>query len=161
MDENLRHGNIKVYGYITYSSPCKKSLRSPSSFYLHSLTSSVLQFEQLAILPPSVVMKLFSQLCVATLASYVNAVSVDVNKRATPLSVELKSSGNSEVKITVINNGDKAMNLLSKGTFLDEQIPVEKVTMYTAGGSKSNSHSPQPVLFVPKQLTVGRHQSTL
>jgi deuterolysin len=85
-------------------------------------------------------MKLLGQLCVATLASCATAASVDVNKRATPLSVELKSSGNSEVKITVINNGEKALNLLSKGTFLDEQIPVEKVTMYTAGGSKSRSH---------------------
>jgi deuterolysin len=81
-------------------------------------------------------MKVFSQLSVAALASYATAASVDVNKRETPLSVKLAATGNSEVKVTVTNNGDKTLNLLSKGTFLDEHTPVEKVTMYSAGGSK-------------------------
>lgn len=80
-------------------------------------------------------MKVFSQLTVAALASYATAASVDVNKRETPLSVKLAASGNSEVKVTLTNNGAKTLNLLSKGTFLDEQNPVEKVTMYSAGGS--------------------------
>lgn len=82
-------------------------------------------------------MKVFSQLTVAALASYATAASVDVNKRETPLSVKLAASGNSEVKVTLTNNGAKTLNLLSKGTFLDEQNPVEKVQMYSAGGSKS------------------------
>lgn len=81
-------------------------------------------------------MKVFSQLSVAALASYATAASVDVFKRETPLEVQLAAAGNSEVKVTVTNNGDKTLNLLSKGTFLDEQTPVEKVTMYSAGGSK-------------------------
>jgi len=38
--------------------------------------------------------------------------------------------------VAVTNNGDKPVNLLSKGTFLDEVNPVEKVTMYSAAGSK-------------------------
>lgn len=87
-------------------------------------------------------MKVFSQLTVAALASYATAASVDVNKRETPLSVKLAASGNSEVKVTLTNNGEKTLNLLSKGTFLDEENPVEKVTMYSAGGSKSHiSHT--------------------
>jgi hypothetical protein len=80
-------------------------------------------------------MKTFAQLSVAALASYATAASVDVNKRETPLSVQLTATGNSEVKIAVTNNGDKTLNLLSKGTFLDEKTPVEKVSIYSAGGS--------------------------
>jgi anti-sigma-K factor RskA len=85
----------------------------------------------------SSVMKVFAQLSVAALASYASATAIDVNKRASPLSVELAAAGNSQVKVTVTNNGEKALNLLSKGTFLDEKLPVEKVTIYSAGGSKS------------------------
>lgn len=84
-------------------------------------------------------MKVFSPLTVAALASYATAASVDVSKRETPLSVKLSATGNSEVKVTITNNGAKAVNLLSKGTFLDEQIPVEKVSIYSAGGSKSST----------------------
>lgn len=81
-------------------------------------------------------MKVFTQLSVAALASYATAASVDVFKRDTPLTVKLAATGNSEVKVTLVNNGEKTLNLLSKGTFLDEVNPVEKVTMYSAGGSK-------------------------
>lgn len=80
-------------------------------------------------------MKAFTQLSVAALASYATAASVDVFKRDTPLTVKLAATGNSEVKVTLVNNGEKTLNLLSKGTFLDEVNPVEKVTMYSAGGS--------------------------
>ncbi|KAH6625462.1 Deuterolysin metalloprotease family-domain-containing protein [Boeremia exigua] len=75
------------------------------------------------------------QLSVAALAAVASAASVDVNKRATPLSIKLESVGNSEVKIAVTNNGEKVLNLLSKGTFLDEVAPVEKVQVYSAAGS--------------------------
>jgi deuterolysin len=81
-------------------------------------------------------MKGISQLSLAALASYATAASVDVFKRDTPLSVKLAAAGNSEVKVTLTNNGEKTLNLLSKGTFLDEMNPTEKVTMYSAGGSK-------------------------
>ncbi|KAI8943090.1 hypothetical protein NX059_001121 [Plenodomus lindquistii] len=80
-------------------------------------------------------MKFASQLLVAALASYASAASVDVNKRESPLSVELSPAGNSVVKVKVTNTGAKAVNLLSKGTLLDEELPVEKVSMYSAGGS--------------------------
>ncbi|KAF2822279.1 hypothetical protein CC86DRAFT_97909 [Ophiobolus disseminans] len=80
-------------------------------------------------------MKVFSQLSVAALASYATAASVDVFKRETPLKVELSAAGNSQVKVVVTNNGDKALNLLSKGTFLDEENPIEKVTMYANKGN--------------------------
>ena len=83
-------------------------------------------------------------MAVAALASFATAASVDVHKRETPLSIKLAASGNSEVRFTLTNNGGKTLNLLSKGTFLDERLPVEKVQMYAAGGSKfdhSSSHS--------------------
>jgi len=89
-------------------------------------------------------MKVFSQLTVAALASYATAASVDVFKRETPLKVELSAAGNSQVKVVVTNNGDKALNLLSKGTFLDEENPIEKVTMYANKGSKSSISSRAP-----------------
>ena len=83
-------------------------------------------------------MKGFTQLTLAALAAYASASAVNPHKRDTPLSVVLTASGNSEVKVAVTNNGDKALNLLSKGTFLDEENPVEKVTLYAAGGSTYN-----------------------
>ncbi|KAF2180963.1 hypothetical protein K469DRAFT_692496 [Zopfia rhizophila CBS 207.26] len=73
---------------------------------------------------------------IAALAAYASATAIDVNKRDSPLSVKLTPSGNSEVKVAITNNGDKALNLLSKGTFLDEVNPVQKVRMFSAGGSK-------------------------
>lgn len=80
-------------------------------------------------------MKGFTQLSLAALAAYASATAINVNKRDSPLSVELTASGNSEVKVTVTNTGTKTLNLLSKGTFLDEVNPVEKVSVYSAGGS--------------------------
>ncbi|KAJ4305840.1 hypothetical protein N0V90_001372 [Kalmusia sp. IMI 367209] len=80
-------------------------------------------------------MKGITQLTLAALAAYVSAVSVDLNKRESPLSIVLTSSGNTEVKVAVTNNGDKTLNLLSKGTFLDEANPVEKVSVYSNSGS--------------------------
>ncbi|KAF2123099.1 neutral protease 2-like protein [Lophiotrema nucula] len=71
----------------------------------------------------------------AALVACAAATAVNVNKRASPLSVELTASGNTEVKVAVTNTGDKAVNLLSKGTFLDEVNPVEKVAVYSASGS--------------------------
>lgn len=74
------------------------------------------------------------QLSVAALAAVASAASVDINKRDSPLSIKLESVGNSEVKIAVTNNGEKVLNLLSKGTFLDEVAPVEKVQVYSTAG---------------------------
>lgn len=79
-------------------------------------------------------MKTFAQLSVAALATVASAASVDVNKRDTPLSIKLESIGNTEVKVAVTNKGEKTLNLLSKGTFLDEVAPVEKLQVYSAAG---------------------------
>ncbi|KAF2710095.1 neutral protease 2-like protein [Pleomassaria siparia CBS 279.74] len=76
-------------------------------------------------------MKGFTQISLVALASYVSATAINVNKRASPLSVELTASGNSEVTATFTNNGATALNLLNKGTVLDEVNPVEKVKMFT------------------------------
>jgi len=76
-------------------------------------------------------MKGLTQFSLAALVSYASATAINVNKRASPLSVELTASGNSEVKIAVTNNGETALNLLSTGTFLDELNPVEKVKIFS------------------------------
>ncbi|KAF2799333.1 neutral protease 2-like protein [Melanomma pulvis-pyrius CBS 109.77] len=81
-------------------------------------------------------MKGFAQISLAALISYASATAINVNKRASPLSVVLTAAGNSEVKIAVTNNGEAALNLLSKGTFLDEANPVEKVKMFAAGNTQ-------------------------
>ncbi|KAF2452068.1 neutral protease 2-like protein [Karstenula rhodostoma CBS 690.94] len=80
-------------------------------------------------------MKGFTQFTLAALAASVTAVSVNLNKRESPLSIVLSKSGNTEVKVAVTNNGGKTLNLLSKGTFLDEVNPVEKVSVYSNSGS--------------------------
>ena len=81
-------------------------------------------------------MKGVTQFTLAALATYVSAASVDLNKRASPLDVVITASGNTEVKVAVTNNGDKTLNLLSKGTFLDEENPVEKVSVFSTSGGK-------------------------
>ncbi|KAF2746263.1 neutral protease 2-like protein [Sporormia fimetaria CBS 119925] len=81
-------------------------------------------------------MKAFAHLIVSSLVAYVSTTAIQVDRRASPLSVALTASGNTEVKVAVTNNGNRPLNLLTKGTFLDEVNPVEKVSMYAAGGSK-------------------------
>ncbi|KAF2278571.1 uncharacterized protein EI97DRAFT_448473 [Westerdykella ornata] len=80
-------------------------------------------------------MKGFTLLTFAAFVAYASAMAISVTKRDSSLSVVLTASGNSEVKVAVTNNGDRALNLLSKGTFLDEVNPVEKVSMYPSGGT--------------------------
>jgi deuterolysin len=82
-------------------------------------------------------MKGFTQFTLAALAACVSAVSVNLNKRVSPLSIVLSKSGNTEVNVAITNNGNKTLNLLSKGTFLDEVNPVERVSVYSNSGSKS------------------------
>jgi hypothetical protein len=85
-------------------------------------------------------MKGFTHFTLAALATYASAASVNLNKRESPLSVVLSASGNTEVKVAVTNNGNRTLNLLSKGTFLDEENPVEKVSVFSTSGSKFSSH---------------------
>ncbi|KAF2014844.1 hypothetical protein BU24DRAFT_442081 [Aaosphaeria arxii CBS 175.79] len=80
-------------------------------------------------------MKAFIQVYLAVYATYAYATPFSHNERGTPLDIVLTASGNTEVKITITNNGDRTLNLLNKGTFLDEDTSVEKVTIYSPGGA--------------------------
>lgn len=66
------------------------------------------------------------------LASVASAISVDVNKRDTPLDVKLEVVGNSGIKASITNAGSAALKLFKTGTILDD-FPVEKVELHTAG----------------------------
>ena len=66
------------------------------------------------------------------LASLAAAVSVDANKRDSPLDVKLELVGNTGVKALITNSGSSALKLLKVGTLLDKQ-PVEKVEIHAAG----------------------------
>ncbi|PVI05217.1 neutral protease 2-like protein [Periconia macrospinosa] len=71
----------------------------------------------------------------AALATYASALTLQPNKQS-PLTIDIKKSGNTEVKVSVTNNGPETLNLLSKGTFLDEDLPVERVSVFSNKGSK-------------------------
>ncbi|KAF2462093.1 Deuterolysin metalloprotease family-domain-containing protein [Lineolata rhizophorae] len=73
-------------------------------------------------------MKFLTHLAWATFASLANCHSIGhLNKRDTPLSIELQMEGNTMVKAFLTNTGDVGLNLLKKGTILDDSAPVEKV----------------------------------
>ncbi|OCK85695.1 neutral protease 2-like protein [Lepidopterella palustris CBS 459.81] len=77
-------------------------------------------------------MRFSTQLSLAALVALASSTAIHIGRRDTPLSVKLTASGNTEVKVAVTNTGASDLNLLSKGTFLDEKAPVEKVKIYTA-----------------------------
>lgn len=52
------------------------------------------------------------------------------------LSVNIAAASNSKVKVTVVNNGKKTLNLFQPGTVLDDQSPVQKVSMSFAENGK-------------------------
>lgn len=76
-------------------------------------------------------MKFFTGLSIAALATAASAVSLNLNKRDTPLDVKLEMVGNTEVKATVTNNGEAAVKLFKTGSFLDTAA-VEKAEIYSA-----------------------------
>ncbi|OCL12412.1 putative neutral protease 2 precursor [Glonium stellatum] len=77
-------------------------------------------------------MRPLTQLLLAIFVTLVGSTAIDTNKRASPLAVSLTTSGNTEVKVAITNKGATALNLLSKGTILDESAPVEKVQIFSA-----------------------------
>lgn len=93
-------------------------------------------------------MRLFGYLPVAALAACATALNIrqencdkdlgveDDEKYSGPLGIQLAATGNSEIKITLTNNGPKPLSLVNVGSLLDEARPVEKVTMYSAKDSK-------------------------
>ncbi|OJD38964.1 peptidase m35 deuterolysin protein [Diplodia corticola] len=68
---------------------------------------------------------------ILALATVVSGISVDLNKRDTPLDVKLEMVGNSEVKATLTNNGDSALKLFKVGSILDKTA-VEKTEVNSA-----------------------------
>ncbi len=81
-------------------------------------------------------MKFLTQLSIASLASLVAGHAFSLEKRDSPLKVELTATGNTKVNVALTNTGANAVNLLNKGTLLDENLPVERVRMFS--GSKSS-----------------------
>lgn len=77
-------------------------------------------------------MKFFTGLSVAALVSAASAVSLNLNKRDSPLDVKLEMVGNTEVKATVTNTGADNLKLYKAGSLLDTAA-VEKVEIYNAG----------------------------
>lgn len=66
------------------------------------------------------------------LAALARAVSVDLEKRASPLDVKLEMVGNSAVKATVTNTGSTNLKVFKTGSFLDEAA-VEKADVFSGG----------------------------
>jgi hypothetical protein len=78
-------------------------------------------------------MRFASQFAItATLAALVSSKAIKLEKRAPALDVKLSAQGNTLVKAVITNTGSDAINLLNKGTFLDNAA-VEKVTVSSDG----------------------------
>lgn len=72
-------------------------------------------------------MKFIAGLSLATSAL---ALSIErIEKRDSPLSVNIESVGNSAVKATIVNTGSSAVKVFKTGTILDD-IPVEKTKVF-------------------------------
>lgn len=71
-------------------------------------------------------MKLLSLL---SLVTYALAARVNVNKRASPLTVNVETVGNSAVKASITNTGAEPLKLLKTGSVLDS-LAVEKAEIY-------------------------------
>ncbi|WPA99715.1 uncharacterized protein RHO25_004334 [Cercospora beticola] len=65
----------------------------------------------------------------AAIASLASATAVDLTKRDTPLEVKLTATGNSKVNVAVTNTGATEYNLFYKGSFLDAETPVDKLSV--------------------------------
>ena len=74
------------------------------------------------------------------LAALAQAISVDVEKRASPLDVKLEMVGNSAVKATVTNTGASNLKIFKTGSFLDETA-VEKVDVFSGCRFKTTKDS--------------------
>lgn len=75
--------------------------------------------------------------CTAALIAllpFVSSVAVDLQKRASDVSVTLSSAGGTVVKATVKNNAAQTFKFLKAGTFLDP-APVEKATVFKGGAA--------------------------
>ncbi|EME81256.1 uncharacterized protein MYCFIDRAFT_189452 [Pseudocercospora fijiensis CIRAD86] len=70
----------------------------------------------------------FAIFSIAALVASVSAGAIDLQKRDTPLQVQLSQveGDNSKVKVEVTNTGSQGYNLFYKGSFLDGDSPVDK-----------------------------------
>lgn len=75
----------------------------------------------------------------AAIASLASATAIDLTKRDTPLEVKLTATGNSKVNVAVTNTGATEYNLFYKGSFLDSETPVDKLTVSGTTASKYSS----------------------
>ncbi|KAJ9133257.1 Neutral protease 2 [Pleurostoma richardsiae] len=73
-------------------------------------------------------MKFFAR--ITLLAAAACAVSVDLEKRETPLDVKLELIGNSNVKASITNTGSSGLKIFKTGTILDAAA-VEKVDVFS------------------------------
>jgi deuterolysin len=79
-------------------------------------------------------MRFTSQFAIATMAALVSSTAIRLERRALALDVKLSAQGNTLVKAVITNTGSSGINLLNKGTFLDNAA-VEKVTVSSDGKS--------------------------
>ncbi|KAI1464831.1 metallo proteinase [Daldinia caldariorum] len=70
---------------------------------------------------------------ISLFASLASALSVDLNKRDSPLDVKLEMVGNTAVKASITNTGASDLKVFKTGTFLDENAATEKVAIYQGG----------------------------
>jgi len=78
-------------------------------------------------------MRLISQLSIAALVSVASSTAIALTKRASSLDVKLSAEGNTMIKAAITNTGSRALNLLNKGTLLDNAA-VEKVRVSSTAG---------------------------
>ncbi|KAI2782786.1 metallo proteinase [Daldinia loculata] len=70
---------------------------------------------------------------ISLFAAAASALSVDLNKRDSPLDVKLEMVGNTAVKASITNTGASDLKVFKTGTFLDENAATEKVAIYQGG----------------------------
>ncbi|KAI9709513.1 MAG: hypothetical protein M1820_003273 [Bogoriella megaspora] len=80
-------------------------------------------------------MKTFTSISLATLAATAASASV-IHRRIPGLELSLEAADNTLIKATLTNTGSEAVNLLNKGTFLDN-AHVQKVAVSGANNSAS------------------------
>lgn len=62
-------------------------------------------------------------------AALASAVSVDLNKRDTPLEIKIELVGNSGVKASLSNTGSEDLTVLKTGSILDD-LEIEKSEVF-------------------------------
>ena len=75
----------------------------------------------------------YSVAAITALASTVSATAINLDKRASPLAVDLTPVSDTKVKVVLTNTGSTDYNLFYKGTFLDTDSPADKFFVSSAG----------------------------